>query len=47
MNVMKKKKFNPQQWLNTAQNNNKSTNARGQFLPPLGEVAAGPDRSYP
>ena len=33
MNIMKKKKFNPQQWLNTAQNNNNSTNSRAGFSP--------------
>ena len=40
MNVMKKKKFNPQQWLNTAQNTNKSTMSAGNFSP-LGEMPAG------
>jgi hypothetical protein len=41
MNIMKKKKFNPKEWLNTAENNNKSTNSRAGIFSPLGEMPEG------
>jgi hypothetical protein len=39
MNVMNKKKFNPKEWLNTAQNNNNSTMCAGNSSPVSGEVS--------
>jgi len=38
---MNKKKFNPKEWLNTAENNNNRTNSRAGIFSPLGEMPEG------